>query len=520
VQKLFDFSKPKWMQPAGMGDLRKTEAQAPAAGGKRKTKDDFVEVFTSFQQFHVFDSYSSIILNSVRASGRDIVTNAAAIYTLGRGTAVLGPVMMADWTIRSELQKTDVVDSGTVQNIIGPDGLYAFFGYNPGEARAKTFAKSHIVSKMRDMYQDELIVLGTPALKPYDAFYLSDVYTGMYGLAEVGRVVHHLTADTGFVSTVKPDLCVRAKEAGELWNQPLVRLLTLGAYTTLQVAKLLVARRVAESAYLGARNANLLNRLPAMGKLAYEKLRVFVQTEGLGNKIAKIRSVLAGARARTLLSPASFNPLILAIDLLILGVIDKAIKGIADWFANRNTVVIYPLFFKDRPFVAGVAGAQNLIAWAGGGQSLPPPVVQGAPGQQVLPNGMFLAWPSIRDGVITGHFGERRTSPYPHTHTGLDIAFSPEDAPIQAVQKGRVSFAGGRGGYGNLVIIDHGSGIETYYAHLSAIKVATGQEVLPGNVIGSQGSTGQSTGPHLHFELRINGQPVNPLPYLPSPGGR
>lgn len=520
LQKLFDFSRPKWMQPVGMGDLRKAEAQAPAGGGRRKTKDDFVEVFTSFQQFHVFDSYTSIIHNSVKASGRDIVTNAAAVYTMGRGAAALGPVMMADWTIRSELQKTDVVDSGTVQNIIGPDGLYAFFGYNPGEARAKTFAKSHIVSKMRDMYQDELIVLGTPALKPYDAFYLSDVYTGMYGLAEVGRVVHHLTADTGFVSTVKPDLCVRAKEAGELWNQPLLRLLTLGTYTTLQGAKLLVAKRVAGAAYLGARNASLLSKLPAMGKLAYEKLRAFVQTEGLGNKLAKIKSALAGVRARALLSPASFNPLVVAAEVLILGTIDKAIKGIADWFANRNTVVIYPLFFKDRPFVAGIAGAKNLIAWENSGQTLPPPTVQGVPGQQVLPGGMFLAWPAPSDGVVTGHFGERRTSPYPHTHSGLDIAFSPEDAPIWAAQKGRVSFAGSRGGYGNLVIIDHGGGVETYYAHLSAIKVATGQEVQPGNVIGSQGSTGQSTGPHLHFELRINGEPVNPLPYLPSPGGR
>jgi murein DD-endopeptidase MepM/ murein hydrolase activator NlpD len=98
-------------------------------------------------------------------------------------------------------------------------------------------------------------------------------------------------------------------------------------------------------------------------------------------------------------------------------------------------------------------------------------------------------------------------------HAGLDFR-GPVGAPIYAAAKGKVSFAGVRNGYGNCVEIDHGNGLMTRYAHMSAFRTRVGQTVDAGDVIGAIGSTGRSTGPHLHFEVRVHDRPVNPRPFL------
>jgi murein DD-endopeptidase MepM/ murein hydrolase activator NlpD len=98
-------------------------------------------------------------------------------------------------------------------------------------------------------------------------------------------------------------------------------------------------------------------------------------------------------------------------------------------------------------------------------------------------------------------------------HPGLDFR-GPIGAPIYAAAAGRVSFVGQKSGYGNCVEIDHGNGLVTRYAHMSGFRTQVGREVAPGAVIGLIGSTGRSTGPHLHFEVRINDRPVNPRPFL------
>jgi murein DD-endopeptidase MepM/ murein hydrolase activator NlpD len=98
-------------------------------------------------------------------------------------------------------------------------------------------------------------------------------------------------------------------------------------------------------------------------------------------------------------------------------------------------------------------------------------------------------------------------------HAGIDLA-APTGTPIGAAAAGTVTFAGARGGYGNLVIVDHGDGTETRYAHQHTISVRAGQTVAAGDLLGTVGSTGQSTGPHLHFEFRRDGEPVDPAPLL------
>jgi murein DD-endopeptidase MepM/ murein hydrolase activator NlpD len=123
-------------------------------------------------------------------------------------------------------------------------------------------------------------------------------------------------------------------------------------------------------------------------------------------------------------------------------------------------------------------------------------------------------WP-VR-GYITDGFGNRR-NPFGgsgfEVHAGLDIATNHGTA-IESTADGIVIFAGVFGGYGNVVVVDHGYGITSRYGHMSKIDVAVGQHVTRGKVIGAVGSTGRSTAPHCHYEVRLHDRPVNPLNYL------
>lgn len=118
-------------------------------------------------------------------------------------------------------------------------------------------------------------------------------------------------------------------------------------------------------------------------------------------------------------------------------------------------------------------------------------------------------------GSVVSGFGTRSNPIGGGTgfHAGLDIA-APSGTPIRACRSGTVMIASWQGGYGNAVVIDHGGGMATLYGHQSSMAVSVGDKVLAGEVIGYVGSTGNSTGPHLHFEVRIAGNPVDPTPYL------
>jgi len=129
-----------------------------------------------------------------------------------------------------------------------------------------------------------------------------------------------------------------------------------------------------------------------------------------------------------------------------------------------------------------------------------------------------MIWPVAVSGtVITSYYGTREHPIYGVTrfHQGLDIGNAGFGAPAVAVLDGVVTYSGWLGSYGNCVMIYHGDGITTLYAHGQAVLTQRGEQVKQGDVIMGIGSTGNSTGPHLHFEVRVNGKPVNPTPYLP-----
>ena len=118
-------------------------------------------------------------------------------------------------------------------------------------------------------------------------------------------------------------------------------------------------------------------------------------------------------------------------------------------------------------------------------------------------------WPA--EGYVSSPYGLRFNGT--EFHQGIDIA-ADMGAPIVATADGVVTAAGWNGGYGNMVDVDHGGGIVTRYGHASALAVTVGQQVRRGEVIAYVGSTGRSTGPHVHYEVRVDGQPVNPAGYL------
>jgi len=135
--------------------------------------------------------------------------------------------------------------------------------------------------------------------------------------------------------------------------------------------------------------------------------------------------------------------------------------------------------------------------------------------ETVYYRGGKLAWPLPVSGKITSTFGTRTHPVFKTktTHTGIDIS-APKGTAINAADAGEILFTGWLRGYGQVVIIDHGANLTTVYAHMSKIETVEGAQVKRGQLVGRVGSTGTSTGNHLHFETRVNGEAVNPMRYL------
>lgn len=156
--------------------------------------------------------------------------------------------------------------------------------------------------------------------------------------------------------------------------------------------------------------------------------------------------------------------------------------------------------------LSGRSGAVVFALFAAPAAEPPPPPPAPPPPPPIV-------WPG--SGALTGWFGEARGT---HRHRGIDL-HAATGARVVAAAAGTVSHAGpspaGYGGYGTIVVINHGGGISTVYAHLSRVLVRRGQGVVAGEHVGAAGATGQVTAPHLHFEVRRNGTPIDPRSWLP-----
>ena len=265
---------------------------------------------------------------------------------------------------------------------------------------------------------------------------------------------------------------------------------------------------------LGARNLqNMLDEIDYLNRVADQDKQIVAQVAGgrirlrraRGHTVKMQASVAAETRViayRTAQQAALHDRLVSARDLLS-NTRDAKRKDLAatseqeqQWTEEANS-----LASASAQLATQIQSAQAAPTSPGQGSDGSPPPPASAPSSS------GLIWPV--SGPITSPFGMRWGS----LHPGLDIGAG-MGTPIKAAAAGRVLVAGYNGGYGNLVVIDHGNGLATAYAHQSQIAVSVGQQVAQGQVIGYVGSTGFSTGPHLHFEVRVNGSPVDPMGYL------
>jgi murein DD-endopeptidase MepM/ murein hydrolase activator NlpD len=255
---------------------------------------------------------------------------------------------------------------------------------------------------------------------------------------------------------------------------------------------------------LGASNlADLVDRLDYVNQVgaADERIATSVGRAKEAARAAreatrKLRGVVAGetraVRARTEQVRAIRNELVSSRQQLVAARSTKRVSLVKVRASEREEVSEAQALEQ----VSAALGAQ--IQAAQSASSYSPPASRSASG---------FIWPV--SGPVTSPFGMR----WGRMHTGIDIGV-PYGTPIRAAASGQVIYAGWMDGYGNLVFIDHGRGISTGYAHQSSIAVSNGQAVTQGQVVGYVGCTGHCFGPHLHFEVRVNGTPVDPLAYL------
>jgi murein DD-endopeptidase MepM/ murein hydrolase activator NlpD len=255
---------------------------------------------------------------------------------------------------------------------------------------------------------------------------------------------------------------------------------------------------------LGASNlADLVDRLDYVNQVgaADERIATSVgRAKGAARAAReatrKLRGVVAGetraVRARTEQVRAVRNELVSSRQQLVAARSSKRVSLVRVRASEREEVSEAQALEQ----VSAALGAQ--IQAAQSASSYSPPASRSASG---------FIWPV--SGPVTSPFGMR----WGRMHTGIDIGVG-YGTPIHAAASGQVIYAGWMDGYGNLVFIDHGSGISTGYAHQSSIEVSNAQTVSQGQVIGYVGGTGHCFGPHLHFEVRVKGTPVDPLGYL------
>jgi murein DD-endopeptidase MepM/ murein hydrolase activator NlpD len=224
------------------------------------------------------------------------------------------------------------------------------------------------------------------------------------------------------------------------------------------------------------------------------------------NRIAKVRAEVAAAEERAERAADRANEAKAGLERQqaeVRAVADRRAALLSNVRGDRRHIEAETrgLQRQSEALAAKIRRAQGITSSGSSSNSAPVGTISRTPSAQ------GFIWPA--SGTLTSNYGWR----WGRMHQGIDIGAS-TGTPIAAVSSGTVIVAGWNGGYGQLVVVDHGGGVSTAYAHMSAMSVSVGQSVGQGTILGAVGSTGNSTGPHLHFEVRINGAATDPLPYL------
>ena len=252
--------------------------------------------------------------------------------------------------------------------------------------------------------------------------------------------------------------------------------------------------------FLGSRNLS-----EALDQVAY-LIDIGVQDQRIADQVAYAKVQVRAARAKTKKLRATVQSETAVIDARTnqaRDVRDELMGARNDLAGSRQQKLtdLSQLSAQDR------ADAGEIDALQAASAALAGRIRAAQAGTSTAPSAGGLIWPVA--GPVTSPFGWR----WGRMHEGIDIGVSYGTA-IHAAASGTVIYCGWESGYGNLTVIDHGGSLATAYGHQSSIVVGCGQQVAQGDVIGYVGSTGHSTGPHLHFEVRVDGNPVDPLGYL------
>jgi len=239
--------------------------------------------------------------------------------------------------------------------------------------------------------------------------------------------------------------------------------------------------------------------------LSLENASYKAATGELATQVVSLQGVIEDLSARANLDPAAAR----AMQQLPAVVKDRAMGGAAVVAAGRSTLRTAPLTSPEDTFgmIRDVLGRLEVGLRV---------VRTDVERREALAAATPSIWPAV--GWLSAGFGNR-PDPFtgvPSTHSGLDIS-ADKGQPVVATADGVVESADWNGNYGNLLVIDHGFGVKTRYGHLSAFAVKAPARIKRGDLVGYIGATGRATGPHLHYEIMVNGQLINPLRLLTSP---
>ena len=249
-----------------------------------------------------------------------------------------------------------------------------------------------------------------------------------------------------------------------------------------------------------SRRASMLRQVANSDRDVIDELRATREDLGIARERAETARAVAAERRKAATAQLSALKSNLADKSRVEAALDARIKQVTAEVAalEQEDAALREIIRTEsaRAAAARAAAAAARASRSAGGSAAP-----------VRASGSGMQWPV--NGTVTSEFGPR----WGRLHAGIDIS-APNGTPIRAAKDGTVIFAGWQGGYGQAVVIDHGGGLTTLYAHQSRLASSSGQDVEPGQVIGYVGSTGNSTGNHLHFETRVDGSPQNPRRYL------
>ncbi len=530
------------------------------------SRENLAELYKPFQQIHIFNSAEDILCNNIKVSSRDLATVVAPSYMFD-DDMTCDDKIWADPTIKPELLRVQAIDTQIVQDFFMNDWIskYIFSGgatvvnglkdawnylmeaqgkisaedvkkasaklrfkamkdWNPGRFQARNAGTSYMVRNFRNMYRGELTILGDPSIKPHDSMMLTDFYSKMHGMTDVGRVTHHMGVQTGFMTSIKPDLIstVKGSTRGFLHSTAIKLVGSVVSYT--------IARKLAMSFISRSSDKIPMSALKGFSGLVGRGMGAVTRASseagsalGMASRIRVfVRGLfVASTTAEVAAAPVSMGGTLVAaaIEIAAWTLIDQAFNYIEREFFPESAINIYPLWYKEWPYVAGIDCAKQIIPGFSLDNSSPSSDGEiGSSSSGGLSNtiGGNLSYYPLSKSDCNGsknEFGPNKNYSS-GIHHGLDFGTGvQEDRPIYAHYDGIVESVGLDPSYvyGKHVILKHAkhprsnrTNYYTLYAHLNSASVAIGNSVKAGQNIGASGQTGNCRGAHLHFECRAS----------------